>query len=57
MYNMDRMYNLQSIQQTWKLYLDLKKDLQEFITTTTHRNFWLEHYSQKYFNKKSKKCF
>ena len=54
---MDRMYNLQSIQQTWKLYLDLKKDLQEFITTTTHRNFWLEHYNQKYFNKKSKKCF
>ena len=52
---MDRLYNLQSIQETWKLYVTLKKDLQEFLTTTTHRNFWLEHYSRQYFNKKIKK--
>ena len=54
-YHMDRMYNIRSIQETWKLYVELKKDLQEFSITTTHRNFWLEHYSRQYFNKKIKK--
>ena len=45
-YNMDRMYNLKTIQQTWKLYVALKKDLQNFILVTTHRNFWCKHYSR-----------
>ena len=53
-YNMDRMYNLKTIQQTWKLYVELKKDLQEFIVVTTHRNFWLKYYSRQYRNKTKK---
>ena len=34
--NMDRMYNLQTIQQTWKLYGELKTDLHEFRVVTAH---------------------
>ena len=50
------MYKLKTIQETWKLYLELKKDLQEFIDITTHRNFWLVHYSKE-FKKKKKDSF
>ena len=50
------MYKLKTIQETWKLYLELKKDLQEFIDITTHRNFWLVHYSKE-FKKKKKRFF
>ena len=50
------MYKLKTIQETWKLYLELKKDLQEFIDITTHRNFWLVHYSKE-FKKKKKRLF
>ena len=56
-YHMDRMYNLKTIQEMWKLYLELKKDLQEFIDVTTHRNFWLEDYSREYKKNKRKKMF
>ena len=47
-YNMDRLYNLKSIQQTWKLYVELKKDLQEFKIVTSHRSFWFKHYSRQF---------
>ena len=56
LYHMDQMYKLKTIQETWKLYLELKKDLQEFIDITTHRNFWLVHYSKE-FKKKKKRFF
>ena len=45
---MDRMYKLETIQQTWKLYVELKKDLQDFRVVTRHRNFWFKHYSQQF---------
>ena len=48
---MDRMYALKTIQETRKLYLELKKDLQEFLTVTRNRSFWLRHYSREYKNK------
>lgn len=50
-YNMDRMYNLKTIQQTWKLYVELKKDLHEFQIITGHRNFWFRHYSRQFTGK------
>ena len=42
------MYHLKTIQQTWKLYMELKKDLQEFKIVSTHRNFWFKHYSRQF---------
>ena len=47
-YNIDRMYCLQTIQQTWKLYLELKNDLQEFQRRTQFHNFWFKHYTDKF---------
>ena len=50
-YNMDRLYNLKSIQQTWKLYVELKEDLQEFKNVTKHRSFWFKHYRRQFSRK------
>lgn len=49
-FNLDRMYKLNSIQEVWKLYLALKKDLLEYLFTGGARttNFWLYHYSTPY---------
>ena len=45
---MDRLYHLQTIQQAWKLYIELKKDLQEFKRRTQFHNFWFKHYSAQF---------
>ena len=45
---MDRMYRLQTIQQTWKLYIALKKDLREFKRQTQFHDFWYKHYSEQF---------
>ena len=42
-YHMDRMYNLTTIQQVWKLYFNLKDDLRKFLIVGPHQNFWLYH--------------
>ena len=44
-YSMERLHQLKSIQQTWKLYIEFKEDLQEFIRITRFFNFWVKHYS------------
>ena len=47
-YTIDRMYRLQTIQQTWKPYIELKKDLQEFQRRTQFHNFWFKHHTDKF---------
>ena len=42
------MYRLQTIQQTWKLYIELKKDLQEFQRRNQFHNFWFKHHTDKF---------
>lgn len=54
-YNMGYLYNLKRIEKVWKLYIALKKDLQEFLRIGPHRNFWFYHYSRKFYSRKSKK--
>lgn len=54
-YNMDRLYNISKIEKVWKLYINLKKDLQHFLATCSYQNFWLYHYSRSFYSKKSKK--
>ena len=50
-YTIDRLYHLKSIQQTWKLYIELKEDLQEFKRRTRFHNFWFKHYSDTFKNR------
>ena len=53
-YNMDYLYNLTNIQETWENYIGLKKDLQHFLVTSRYQNFWHYHYSLRFCSKKVK---
>ena len=43
-FNLDKIYKLEKIQQVFKTFLDLKKDLQNFLEDGFY-NFWLYDYS------------
>ena len=47
--------HISKIEKVWKLYINLKKDLQHFLATCSYQNFWLYHYSRSFYSKKSKK--
>ena len=42
-FNLDKIYNLDKIQQVFNNFLSLKKELQIFLNNG-YRNFWLYHY-------------
>ena len=46
-FNLDKIYNLDQIQQVFNNFLNLKKELQFFLNSG-YSNFWLYHYSQQY---------
>ena len=43
-FNLDKIYKLEKIQQVFKTFLDLRKDLQNFLEDGFY-NFWLYDYS------------
>ena len=47
MFNLDKIYSLDKIQQVFKNFLSLKKELQHFLNNG-YSNFWLYHYSRQY---------
>ena len=47
MFNLDKIYNLDKIQEVFNNFLSLQKELQIFLNNS-YSNFWLYHYSQQY---------
>ena len=48
-FNLDKMYNLTKVQDVFNIFLELKKELQIFLSAG-YSNFWLYHYSQEFYH-------